>query len=113
MRHRVVLLNLVVPAPLHSSLDEPTTRNLMEAMDNLCPTAAIALAVVIVAWFGYIKPNHQDKKPLPPSPRSDPIIGHLRILPEQNEHVLYREWGRQLKSTFSPLDPGDVQMIAS
>jgi hypothetical protein len=76
-------------------------------MDELCPTAAIALAVVIVAWFGYVQTNHQKNMPLPPSLKSDPIIGHLRILPEKNEHVLYREWGKQLKSRFSPLNPDD------
>ncbi|QRW20999.1 cytochrome P450 family protein [Rhizoctonia solani] len=35
---------------------------------------------------------------LPPSPQSDPLIGHLRLLPTSDEHRVYARWGKELNS---------------
>ncbi|KAF8748995.1 cytochrome p450 [Rhizoctonia solani] len=46
--------------------------------------------------------QHQKRKqarlPLPPSVKSDPIIGHLRYLPSDDEPRAYRDWGKELDS---------------
>lgn len=32
--------------------------------------------------------------PLPPSPPSDPILGHLRYIPPKNPELQYAEWAK-------------------
>ncbi|KAG8704079.1 hypothetical protein FRC09_003786, partial [Ceratobasidium sp. 395] len=45
--------------------------------------------------------------PLPPSPVSYPVIGHLLSVPAQDEHLAFTEIGRQLNSDiFSLSVPG-------
>lgn len=34
--------------------------------------------------------------PLPPSPRSEPFIGHLRTMPREFQWKTFMEWGNQL-----------------
>lgn len=56
---------------------------------------ASALALGIVLIFYLVKPSRQ--LPLPPSPKSDPIIGHLRYLVDTtNDHILYAKLSKEL-----------------
>ncbi|KAB5590604.1 O-methylsterigmatocystin oxidoreductase [Ceratobasidium theobromae] len=42
--------------------------------------------------------------PLPPGPKADPIIGHLRYLPSSNEEVVYKRWSDDLASPIIALE---------
>lgn len=47
--------------------------------------------------------------PLPPGPKADPIIGHLRYLPSSNEEVVYKRWSDDLASMlFKALEQHSV-----
>lgn len=60
------------------------------------PAAALTLGL---ATLGYVLTSGKKGAcRLPPSPKGDPIIGHIRILPPGNEHVAYKSWGDELKS---------------
>ncbi|CAE7137864.1 unnamed protein product [Rhizoctonia solani] len=43
------------------------------------------------------------KPPLPPSPRSYPLVGHLLSMPKHNQHIGFIELGKQLKSDILSL----------
>ncbi len=61
------------------------------------------------------------KKPLyPPGPPSDPLVGHLRILPFENREVLFHAWAKEYGERFPSiygtvsldcLHPGDVMHL--
>ncbi|CAE6458090.1 hypothetical protein ACGC1H_006834 [Rhizoctonia solani] len=44
------------------------------------------------------KKRKQSQLPLPPSVKSDPIIGHLRYIPSEDEPRAYRDWSKELNS---------------
>jgi hypothetical protein len=58
------------------------------------------LLVFLITSLLYIRPLRARKHPLPPGPKPDPLIGHLRALPTSNEHLVYTRWGKEFKSTL-------------
>lgn len=66
-------------------------------LDEYLPLALIPLCTL--AYYAYSKSQKPDL-PLPPSPKSDPLIGHLRSLPSVDEYRVYRDMGIELKSWF-------------
>lgn len=66
-------------------------------LDEYLPLALVPLCTL--AYYAYSKRQKPDL-PLPPSPKSDPLIGHLRSLPSTDEHLVYRDMGIELKSWF-------------
>ncbi|CAE6486506.1 unnamed protein product [Rhizoctonia solani] len=59
----------------------------------------LTIAVITLAvWALYAWPRRAQKLPLPPGPKSDPLIGHLRVLPTSEEHRVYARWGKELNS---------------
>ncbi|KAL0945486.1 hypothetical protein HGRIS_000972 [Hohenbuehelia grisea] len=50
--------------------------------------AGLACGIFIL----YHTQKARSNPPLPPGPPADPIIGHLRILPEANQHLVFHEW---------------------
>ncbi|KAF8749948.1 Pleckstrin homology domain, partial [Rhizoctonia solani] len=52
----------------------------------------------ILTYAIYTKPSRAHSLPLPPSPKADPLIGHLRALPRSDEHLVYAQWGKDLNS---------------
>ncbi|KAJ1301841.1 hypothetical protein OPQ81_009068 [Rhizoctonia solani] len=61
-----------------------------------------AILVLPILWV--LKRRKKAALPLPPSPKSDPVIGHLRFLPSVNEHFAYKKWGDELQSDIISLN---------
>ena len=53
----------------------------------------LSLGVGLVLWT-FIK-RLRNIPPFPPGPPSDPIIGHLRIIPADNNHVFFYELSKK------------------
>ena len=71
----------------------------MNALSDICFTAyspflalSFAVAVLLAGWR-----IHQRRKNLhlPPSPPSDPIIGHYRIFPRTYQAEHFFEWSKK------------------
>ncbi|KAF8671233.1 cytochrome P450 [Rhizoctonia solani] len=56
------------------------------------------LLTSVLAYAIYIQLPRAGKLPLPPGPKADPLIGHLRVLPRSDEHLVYTRWGKELNS---------------
>ena len=61
-------------------------------MERLLVTL-LSLGVGLILWT-FIK-RLRNLPPLPPGPPSDPIIGHLRIIPADNNHVFFYELSKE------------------
>ncbi|CAE6431275.1 unnamed protein product [Rhizoctonia solani] len=57
----------------------------------------------VVLSYAFAQRRSARKHPLPPSPKSDPIIGHLRYVPNQYEEAVYKAWGDELNSNIISL----------
>ncbi|KAF8594597.1 cytochrome P450 [Ceratobasidium sp. AG-I] len=57
----------------------------------------LSSVLLLLASIFYSR-KRKSRLPLPPSPKSDPIIGHFRVLPASSEHRAYRDLGVELKS---------------
>ncbi|CAE6435190.1 unnamed protein product [Rhizoctonia solani] len=64
--------------------------------------AGLISSLVVLLWWGLNR--KKAALPLPPSPKSDPLIGHLRFLPSVEEHVAYKKWGDELQSDVISLN---------
>jgi hypothetical protein len=42
----------------------------------------------------YLRTRSKNYPPLPPGPPVDPIIGHLRLVPPDNQDTLFYKWGK-------------------
>ncbi|KAG7094713.1 hypothetical protein E1B28_005533 [Marasmius oreades] len=60
-------------------------------MDNrkLTIVTLIAGIVAFLVWF-----RRRARKHLPPGPPADPLIGHLRIIPQQKQAEAFHEWAK-------------------
>lgn len=59
---------------------------------------AVSTAVAICLLYYFIG-NSAQRLPLPPGPPGDPIIGHLRSLPQEDEPgKAYHEWAKKYGS---------------
>lgn len=67
-------------------------------LDDYLPLALISLCTV--ACYVYIK-RPKSHLPMPPSPKSDFLIGHLRSLPSSDAPRIYRDMGLELNSNNS------------
>ncbi|CCO36612.1 O-methylsterigmatocystin oxidoreductase Short=OMST oxidoreductase [Rhizoctonia solani AG-1 IB] len=64
------------------------------------PIAIGSVIICAVLTFAYKWHNKRQHLPLPPSPKGDPIIGHLRYMPTEYEELAYKTWGDQLGSSM-------------
>ncbi|CAE6427800.1 unnamed protein product [Rhizoctonia solani] len=58
---------------------------------------AVSIVLCAIAYRWHFK---KVRMPLPPSPKADPIIGHLRCMPTEYQEVVYKEWGDELRSSI-------------
>ena len=59
-------------------------------------TGFIILAVAILAWATYSAKVRQSLHPWPPSPRGEPIIGHVRYVPFDRPELTFQRWSKEL-----------------
>jgi len=68
-------------------------------MLSLSLALRFAIALLVVAFVASALHLQLKKKrlglPLPPGPPGEPILGHLRIIPEDHPEYQYTEWGKQ------------------
>lgn len=55
------------------------------------------LVVTLVVWVIYSRATKRGQ-PLPPGPPGEPILGHLRVIPQDHPEYQYAQWGRDYKS---------------
>ncbi|KEP47115.1 cytochrome P450 family protein [Rhizoctonia solani 123E] len=69
------------------------------------------LPVLAIAMLPFVK-SSRSKPPLPPSPKSYPLLGNIPVIPEKDEHVAYRDWSRELNSDIIHIKvPGHTLII--
>ncbi|KAI0768404.1 cytochrome P450 [Irpex lacteus] len=77
-------------------------------MDSL----SISFALFICAFFVHLGLRKRQKLPLPPGPPGEPLIGHLRKLPDdQNRAEVFYEWSLKYGDVFSLRVPGKTMIV--
>ncbi|KAF8595467.1 cytochrome P450 [Ceratobasidium sp. AG-I] len=66
-------------------------------MPHIYIALGVATSCVAVTW-AYLRKKKTIPLPLPPSPKSDFLIGHLRCMPSSDEHEVFKQWGKELES---------------
>ncbi|CAE6479956.1 unnamed protein product [Rhizoctonia solani] len=69
------------------------------------------LSVLVTTMLPFFK-STRSKPPLPPSPKSYPLLGNIPVIPEKDEHIAYRDWSRELNSDIIHVKvPGHTLII--
>ncbi|KDR72343.1 hypothetical protein GALMADRAFT_1344012 [Galerina marginata CBS 339.88] len=77
-------------------------------MDKL-PAISLLLGIATVLWIIVKRlPNHP---PLPPGPPADPIIGHLRIMPTDDNDIFFYELSKKYGKVSHLRIPGRTMVI--
>ncbi|CAE6502788.1 unnamed protein product [Rhizoctonia solani] len=64
------------------------------------PLLAASAILCVISTIAYKWRDNGHKLPLPPSPKGDPIIAHLRCMPAEYEEAAYKTWGNELRSSI-------------
>ncbi|CEL54467.1 O-methylsterigmatocystin oxidoreductase OS=Aspergillus parasiticus GN=ordA PE=3 SV=1 [Rhizoctonia solani AG-1 IB] len=64
---------------------------------NQLDVAVVSIFAITIVSLGWIK-STRPKVTLPPSPKSYPFLGNIPVMPTKDEHIVYRDWSRELKS---------------
>lgn len=75
-------------------------------MAGLLSVTRIALGIgilVVVAMVCYRKAFRRSNLPLPPGPKGEPILGHLRLIPESHPEYQLTEWGKEYSMSITAL----------
>ncbi|KAK0642229.1 cytochrome P450 [Cercophora newfieldiana] len=59
---------------------------------------ALAALVLVVGALVYRRVQQRRKLPLPPGPPSEPLLGHLRVVPADHPEFQYTQWGKEYGS---------------
>ncbi|KAF9456704.1 cytochrome P450 [Collybia nuda] len=55
----------------------------------------LVILLTFVALGAWVKSRSKKHPPLPPGPPGEPLIGHLRLIPPNNQETLFYEWGKK------------------
>ncbi|KAJ3570930.1 hypothetical protein NP233_g4088 [Leucocoprinus birnbaumii] len=72
-----------------SSLRSPLAKSTY-SMEYIVIPGLMAFGALLVAWS-----STKRRRPLPPSPPGDPILGHIRHIPPENPEIRYTNWAKQ------------------
>ncbi len=70
-------------------------------MDFILVIASLAFVVLAVVWIKQLS-GARSSLPLPPGPKSIPVLGNLLDLASDDVHVKCRDWSRQFGNTPLP-----------
>ncbi|CAE6430847.1 unnamed protein product [Rhizoctonia solani] len=84
----------------------------MVSTDACIPIFLAALCTTLV-WTWLTARRSKSQLPLPPSPQSDPLIGHMRLLLGASELPReYKKWSKEVKSDIISLKlPGQIIIV--
>ncbi|KDQ34018.1 hypothetical protein PLEOSDRAFT_152351 [Pleurotus ostreatus PC15] len=54
----------------------------------------VALLALVFLLSAYLKRRTTKRPPLPPGPPADPFIGHLRVMPSDQQELVFHEWAK-------------------
>lgn len=57
-------------------------------------TAALLIAILPALYWLYAR-NTSAKIPLPPSPPGDPVVGHVRFMPQKYAWITFAGWTKK------------------
>lgn len=60
------------------------------------------LGVALFVFALWLKSKRKHRLPLPPGPPGDPIIGHLRYIPENSPADKFAEWSKKYGMLQAP-----------
>ena len=66
-------------------------------MPHIYVVLGVVTSGAALSW-AYSRKKDTAPLSLPPSPKSDFLIGHLRFIPSSDEHEVYKQWGKDLNS---------------
>ncbi|CAE6488740.1 unnamed protein product [Rhizoctonia solani] len=84
-------------------MDISTAQRFSTMLKEHYPAVCLTSISGFALWW-LLKKRKEGALPLPPSPKSDPLIGHLRFLPSVDEHIAYKKWGDELQSDIISLN---------
>lgn len=71
----------------------------MLLLQIISQTPALALVgIILIVWAARRMYLSYTSLPLPPGPKGEPILGHLRIIPAQNPEFSYQKWAEEHNS---------------
>ncbi|KAG5650147.1 hypothetical protein H0H81_000539 [Sphagnurus paluster] len=68
----------------------------------------LLIGAFAVLWMKTIRSKKHP--PLPPGPPAEPIIGHLRVIPSENQESVFHEWGKVYGASIIQLEPFPIGM---
>jgi len=92
------LYGIIRAVPL---LQNPINERTITILPNSSQGSSMSFGVIVTlvaigsfAWWS-TKSSRWRHPPLPPGPRPDPIIGHLRIMPAKDSHLFFYELSKK------------------
>ncbi|KAB5588348.1 O-methylsterigmatocystin oxidoreductase [Ceratobasidium theobromae] len=108
-RHLPNWMGILLSIPPSDKLEyplPPESKRRMALTPGLHDTYLLGLLIVALGAVSLSRLSKRRKSPwrLPPSPKSDPLFGHIRFLPSVDEHIVYKQWSDELKSDIISLN---------
>ena len=70
-------------------------------MLSLLQSSIVFCAVALLLRVLWVRSKSAQPNALPPGPRGDPLIGHVRLIPKSRPELTYMKWGKEYSKKFS------------
>ncbi|KAJ8480992.1 hypothetical protein ONZ45_g15455 [Pleurotus djamor] len=80
-------------------------------MDPWAVSASFIL--ILLSAFVFLNSRNKYRPPLPLGPPGDPIIGHLRVMPPDNQAHVFHEWSKTYAVQYRPIQVENARILAS